>query len=149
MTKKELTLCPMIGVAGKDRGGAVKLFGEKNTHNLVRPGHPAEREAPVTPSESAGSKTVRPAYQENSPRDRGGRILGEARGKGVAVDQISARIEGDDPIAIAQSREHGGLFGGNTVLWAGGARFSHLFDRKAAQAEFWAAFACALKISLA
>lgn len=103
----------------------------------------------MTPPENAWPKTVRPAYQEDSPRDRGGRILGEARGKGVAVDQVSARIEGYDPVAIAQSCEKSGLFGGNTVLWAGSARFSHFFDRKTAQAEFWAAFARALKISLA
>jgi hypothetical protein len=78
MTKKELTLCPMIGVAGKDRGGAIKLLGEKNAHNLVRPGHSAEREAAV---KKAFTQSIRAANQENSPCRRSGRILRGARGK--------------------------------------------------------------------
>ena len=106
MTKKDLTLCPMIGVAGKDRRGAVELLGEQNAHELMRPGHPAEGEAAIgcgrerlrpSPSGPPMTKTVRGTEAAAS--------LASAGGKGRAVDQLAAGVEADDAIAVRKPRQ--------------------------------------------
>lgn len=73
----------MIGMARQDRGGAIKLFRQKHTHQLVGKRHRAEPQAPVDAREKSRIEPVGPADHERqipafvaTARDKACEILG-------------------------------------------------------------------------
>ena len=139
----------MIGVAGKDRRSAIKLFREKNAHKLVRPRQAAERKPQVAPAQDIGPEPIRATDQEHSLLNGLGGILGEIGRKLSAIERLPARIERHDPVPVLQPCKQSRLFGGDAVPRPGRGRFGELLNDKTAQAELWAGLPRPLKIPLA
>jgi len=93
----------MIGVPGKDRTGAVKLFQQHRPDQLVRPGRLAEREADLGALDEASRETIGTADDKahrravlRSPRMQQARKRGAVEAFTVLVENDENRTIGND-----------------------------------------------------
>jgi len=87
-------------MAGEDGHSAVELFGEQYPHDLVRPGQPAEGQAPVGARQDFFAEPVRSADHQDRPGDAGFRLPAQSGGKALAVRKLAACVEADDAAAF-------------------------------------------------
>lgn len=95
----------MIGVAGKDLLGSIKLFRQQPPHQQVRPGNRAQGPHQVGPLPDGIVEPVRTADRER--HIRGARIapISDQSGESVARELFPALIQCDDDPAVRACRE--------------------------------------------
>ncbi len=116
MDNKDLTLCPMVGVAGKDCRRSVKLFRQQNPGQLVRPGCPSEGQSTVGALQQPLAQPVRAADDEDRARHCGLRVPGKGRRKRIAVGDIAIDGKADNAVALLDAMEQRPLFLGDAIL---------------------------------
>ena len=87
-------------MAGKDRGGAIKLFKHHDPHQLMRPGGGAESEPDLGPLDQAGRKTVGAADEKTRRRAIFRPPFAQQPGKRRTVQAIAALVENSQDRAI-------------------------------------------------
>ena len=92
----------MIGVAGQDRHGSVELFGNEDTHQLVRPGHRAEVDRRVGFVAKRRIKAIGAANCNHHVTLAAVSELTDPRRKGFAVKGTSPLIEQDQECTFRQ-----------------------------------------------
>ena len=86
----------MIGMAGENCAGAVKLLEQHDPHQLMRPGRLAEGEPDLGALDQAWRQAVGAADDEAHRRAVLGTPLAQQAGKRRAVEAFAALIENDD-----------------------------------------------------
>jgi len=94
----------MIRVPGEQRRRAVELLGQENPHDLVRPGHPPQRDGPARPLPKTLAKPVRTPDHDCQVLDSGIGALPQMRREIGAVEKVAALVEDDRLRASRQAR---------------------------------------------
>ncbi len=98
-------LFPMIGVAGEDLLGAVKLFEQHPAHQQMRPGHRAQRQHGVGVLGDGAAEPLGAADREGECRDPLVAPRREPLGEVAARPACPPLVERDEPGTRRQCRE--------------------------------------------
>jgi hypothetical protein len=139
----------MIGMAAKYCHGTIKLLSDKNPDQLMRPGHPTERDAAVSALQDLAAKTIGTANHKGRAYDTCSRLPMKVRGEDLAVDEVARGIHADDPVLTADRGKERRLLLQHSFNRVGRTRFGHLPNTKALQAKLASAFPRPIEVARA
>ena len=82
---------PMIGVAGKDGAGAIKLFKQHDAHQLMRPGGGAKGEPELGPFARLGARPSAPPMIKHTAARSSARHFAQQRRQAPRLSRLSPR----------------------------------------------------------
>lgn len=107
----------MIGVAGKNGPGPVKLFGNDNSHELMGKGKGRQRQLFIGSAQAGRVQTIGTTHQQRDIAPLHAPITQLTRQR-LGIEGGTVLIEGNDPVIITQGLQQ------PLALGSAGARFS-------------------------
>src|SRR5579884_1283190 len=100
----------MVGMAGQNRAGAIKLFEQHDAHELMRPGRGAERKGYVGALPQARSEAIGAAKDETDRRAVFIPPLAKQSRKAGAIERLTMLVQDNDDASFGKDIGDGDRF---------------------------------------